>query len=250
MTTIKNAAQIAKMREAGHLLEDILQRVCDAVKPGITTKELDQLADTLIRDAGAIPSFFGYQGFPASLCTSVDDAVVHGIPDDKPLREGAIIGLDCGLILDGWHADMARTVPVGKAEEEVMRLVEVTKQCFFDALAVCVEGNRLGDIGHAVQARAESNGYSVVRELCGHGIGRNMHESPEVPNAGMQGHGARLHKGMTIAIEPMINLGSMAVRINGWDVRTKDGKQSAHYENTVLITSGKPEVLTMKTLEA
>lgn len=250
MIGLRNADQVAKMRAAGHLLEDIMAEVCAAVKPGVTTKHLDRIADNLIRGAGAIPSFYGYHGFPASLCTSVDDAVVHGIPNDAPLCEGSIVGIDCGLILDGWHADMARTVAVGRINPEAVRLMEVTRRCFFEALAVCTEGNRLGDIGYAVQACAESAGYSVVRALCGHGIGREMHEEPEVANVGIPGRGLRLRKGMTIAIEPMINAGGFDVHINDWDVKTADGKLSAHYENTILITSGAPEVLTMKALEA
>lgn len=250
MITIKSEDQIMKMRNAGYLLEDIIEEICAAVKPGITTNQLDKIADHLIRQAGAIPSFHGYNGFPASLCTSVDDAVVHGIPDDMPLLEGSIVGIDCGLILEGWQADMARTVPVGQVHPEAMRLIETAKLCFFKALEVCVEGMRLGDIGHAVQTVAESAGFSVVRQMCGHGIGRDMHEDPQVDNVGIPGRGLRLRRGMTLAIEPMINVGDFEVAIDGWDVRTMDGQLSAHYENTVLITAGQPEVLTMKTLEA
>lgn len=249
MITLKNVDQVSKMRAAGHLLEDVVEVVCAAVKPGVTTKQLDELADQLIRRVGAVPSFYKYQGFPASLCTSVDDAVVHGIPNDIPLREGQIVGIDCGLILDGWQADMARTVAVGAVPEDTARLMEVTRRCFFEALAQCKEGKRLGDIGHAVQSYAEAQGFSVVRALCGHGIGREMHEDPEVPNYGAAGYGLRLKAGMTIAIEPMINMGGFGVVMNGWDVRTKDGFPSAHYENTVLITNGEPEILTMKSME-
>ena len=249
MITLKNAGQIAKMRIAGHLLEDVLEAVCAAVEPGVTTSHLNHIADQMIRKAGAVPSFYGYQGFPASLCTSVNDVVVHGIPDDKPVKEGSIIGLDCGLVLDGWQADMARTVVAGKISPEAKRLMEVTERCFFEALAQCRADNRLGDIGHAVQVCAESAGFSVVRALCGHGIGREMHEDPEVSNFGQPGRGIRLRPGMTIAIEPMINQGAYQVRINGWDIRTQDGSLSAHYENTVLITNGDPEVLTMKAVE-
>ena len=246
MITIKTDEQVAKMRKAGHLLSEIIQEVCAAVKPGITTRQLNDFADHLIRKAGAVPSFYHYNGFPASLCTSVDGAVVHGIPNDERLLEGSIVGIDCGLILDGWHADMGRTMPVGRVSLDAMRLIEITKQCFFDALAVCTEGKRLGDIGHVVQSLAESSGYSVVRAFCGHGIGRDMHEDPQVDNVGVQGRGIRLKSGMTLAIEPMINAGGFEVLINGWDVRTADGKLSAYYENTVLITDGAPEVLTMK----
>ncbi len=234
------------MRAAGHLLEAVLDEVVKAVAPGITTAHLNRLADRLIRKAGAIPSFYNYHGFPASLCTSVNDAVVHGIPDEKPLAEGSIVGLDIGLILDGWQADMARTVPVGVVSDEAERLIRVTERCFWDAFAMCREGNRIGDISHAVQSLAESEGFSVVRALCGHGIGRAMHEDPEVANYGEAGRGIRLRQGMALAIEPMINVGGFDVNMDGWDVRTADGSLSAHYENTVLITAGEPEVLTMK----
>lgn len=246
MITLKNVDQVARMRKAGHLLEEVLQAVCAAVAPGVTTKQLSELADRLIRKAGAVPSFLGYQGFPDALCTSVDKVVVHGIPNDQPLREGSIVGLDCGLILDGWQSDMARTMPVGEVSAEAKRLMEVTKRCFFEALKVCRTGYRLGDIGHAVQQCAEAEGFSVVRALCGHGIGREMHEAPEVNNFGSPGHGLRLRQGMTLAIEPMINAGGYEVVIDGWDAYTRDGSLSAHYENTVLITNGAPEVLSMK----
>lgn len=246
MILLKNAEQAEKMRKAGHLLEEIVEQVCAAVTPGVTTRQLDRLADRLIRDAGATPSFYGYHGFPASLCTSVNDVVVHGIPSDDPLEEGSIIGLDCGLVLDGWQADMARTVGVGRISTEAARLIETAEQCFFKALAECKPGNRLGDIGHTVQVCAESAGYSVVREMCGHGIGREMHEDPEVLNFGEAGHGYRLRPGMTLAIEPMINMGGKEIQMDGWDVRVKDGSLSAHYENTVLITAEGPEILTIK----
>lgn len=246
MITLKNVDQIAKMRKAGHALEAVVEEVCAAVKPGVTTKHLSQMADKLIRKAGGVPSFLGYQGFPDSLCTSVGKVVVHGIPNDKPLKEGEIVGLDCGLVLDGWQSDMARTVAVGQVSKEAQKLMDVTRQCFFEALKVCRMGNRLGDIGHAVQSYAEGRGYGVVRALCGHGIGREMHEEPEVSNVGTPGRGMRLRPGMTIAIEPMINIGTWDVVVDGWDVFTRDGTLSAHYENTVLITTSDPEVLTMK----
>lgn len=249
MISLKNVEQAAKMRVAGHVLADVVDALCAAVEPGVTTKHLSQLADRLIRKAGAVPSFLGYQGFPDALCTSVDKAVVHGIPNNHPLQEGSIVGLDCGLILDGWQSDMARTVPVGTITPEAQRLIDVTRQCFFEALKVCRSGNRLGDIGHAVQAYAEEHGYSVVRPLCGHGIGRAMHEDPEVPNYGEPGRGLRLRPGMVLAIEPMINAGKHDVVMDGWDVYTVDGKMSAHYENTVLITTGDPEVLTIRPAE-
>lgn len=248
MITLKNPDQVAKMRSAGHLLEEVLEQVCEAVEPGVTTRHLSKLAERLIKKAGAKPSFLGYKGFPEALCTSVDKVVVHGIPNDQPLLEGSIVGLDCGLILGEWQSDMARTVGVGKVSSEAQRLMDVTRQCFFEALAVCKPGYRLGDIGHAVQSHAEKNGYSVVRALCGHGIGRAMHEDPEVYNFGKPEHGMRLREGMTIAIEPMINMGDWYVHIDGWDAFTEDGSLSAHYENTVLITKGEPEVLTIKSM--
>lgn len=246
MITLKNPDQIAMMRKAGHLLEEVLAEVCAAAKPGVTTRQLDELAERLIRKVGATPSFLGYHGFPASLCTSINDAVVHGIPDDRPLTDGSIVGLDIGLVLGGWQADMARTVAIGEVTDEAARLIEVTERCFWKALAVCRAGNRLGDIGHAVQSCAEAAGFSVVRAMCGHGIGRAMHEDPEVANYGEAGRGVRLRPGMTLAIEPMINAGGYDVHIQDWDVRTADRSLSAHYENTVLITTGAPEVLTMK----
>lgn len=246
MISLKNAEQAAKMRAAGHLLDEVLTQVCAAVKPGVTTKQLDQLAERLIRQAGAKPSFLGYSGFPASLCTSVDQVVVHGIPDNKPLQEGSIVGLDCGLILDGWQSDMARTVFVGEVSEDAKRLVKITEQSFFEGLAYCKPGYRLGDVSNAIQRYVENAGYSVVRSLCGHGIGRAMHEDPEVPNYGEAGHGVRLRPGMTLAIEPMVNAGTWEVDIDGWYVATEDGSLSAHYENTILITAGEPEILSMR----
>ena len=246
MITLKNAEQIAKMREAGHLLNEVLMEVCKAVEPGVTTKHLDHIAERLIRQAGARPSFLGYEGYPASLCTSVDDVVVHGIPDDKPLKEGSIVGLDIGLILNGWQSDMARTVCVGNVSAETRRLVDVTKQSFFKGLAFCKPGYRLGDVGNAIQRYAEGEGYSVVRALCGHGIGREMHEDPEVPNFGRAGRGPRLCQGMTIAIEPMVNTNSPdnITLKDGWTVVTTDGSLSAHFENTIAITDGAPIILT------
>lgn len=245
MITLKNTEQAAKMRAAGHLLQKAMLEVVQAAQVGVTTAQLDAIFEKFVRKHGAIPSFLGYEGYPASLCTSVDSVVVHGIPDHKPLREGSIVGLDGGLILDGWQADMARTVAIGTISAEAQHLMDVTKRCFYEALKVCRNGNRMGDIGHAVQQCAEAEGYSVVRSLCGHGIGREMHEDPEVANYGEPGRGLRLRTGMTLAIEPMINAGTWEVNMNGWHVVTRDGSLSAHYENTVLITGGEPEILTM-----
>ena len=246
MITIKNAAQIEKMREAGAMLHEVLTQLRGRIEPGVTTHELDQFAEKLIRSFGAIPSFLHYQGYPASICASVDSQVVHGIPSKKTvLKEGQIISVDCGLILDGWQWDSAFTAPVGQVSAQAQRLMDVTQESFFEALKVAREGNRISDIGHAVQQYVEARGFSTVRALCGHGIGREMHEDPQVPNYGIPGHGMRLRRGMTICIEPMIAAGDYHVKTlrDGWTVVTADGSLCSHYENTVLITDGEPELL-------
>ncbi len=245
MITLKNEAQIAKMREAGALLEKVLKVLRASIAPGVTTLELDALAEQMIRDAGAIPSFKGFDGFPASICASPDDQVVHGIPNGTPLRDGQILSVDCGVILDGWQSDSAFTAPVGEVPKEVRDLVRVTEECFWVGIEKAREGNRLGDIGFAIQQHAEAHGYGVVRDLCGHGIGREMHEDPSVPNYGEPGRGIRLKAGMTLAIEPMIALGTWRVfrADDGWTVITRDRKPCAHYEHTIAITGGAPEIL-------
>lgn len=246
MITIKNSAQIAKMREAGAMLHEVLTQLRGKIQPGVTTHELDAFAEKLIRSFGAIPSFLNYEGYPASICASVDSQVVHGIPSKKTvLKEGQIISVDCGLILDGWQSDSAFTAPVGRISEEAQRLIDVTEESFFEALKVAREGNRISDIGHAVQQYVEDRGFSTVRALCGHGIGREMHEDPQVPNYGIPGHGVRLRRGMTICIEPMIAAGDYHVRTlrDGWTVVTTDGSLCSHYEHTILITDGEPELL-------
>lgn len=248
MITIKNSAQIEKMRKAGAMLHDVLMQVKQRVVPGVTTKELDHFAEKLIRSYGATPSFLNYEGYPASICTSVDSQVVHGIPSQHTvLREGQILSIDAGLILDGWQSDSALTVGVGKISEEAQRLIDVTEQSFFAALEVTREGNRISDIGHAVQTYVEERGFSTVRALCGHGIGREMHEDPSVPNYGEPGHGVRLRKGMTICIEPMIAVGDYRVKTlrDGWTVVTCDGSLCSHYEHTIVITDGAPELLSL-----
>ena len=247
MISIKNPSQIAKMREAGALLHEVLTQLRTRVEPGVTTKELDHFAEQLIRRHGAIPSFLHYEGYPASICTSIDEQVVHAIPGNTVLQEGSILSIDGGLILDGWQADSAFTVGVGAISPEAQRLIEVTEQSFFEGIAMAREGNRISDIGHAVQAYVEAHGFSAVRALCGHGIGRDMHEDPEVPNYGIPGHGVRLRAGMTIAVEPMIAAGHWAVRTlkDGWTVVTADGSLCAHYEHTIAITGGEPEILTL-----
>ena len=246
MISIKNSAQIQKMREAGAMLHEVHTQLRGKIEPGITTYELDQFAEKLIRSFGAVPSFLNYQGYPATLCTSVDSQVVHGIPSKKTvLKEGQIVSVDCGLILDGWQSDSAITSPVGKISEEAQRLIDVTRESFFAALEVAKEGYRVSDIGHVVQKYVEERGFSTVRALCGHGIGREMHEDPSVPNYGIPGHGVRLRRGMTNCIEPMIAAGDYNVKTlkDGWTVVTSDGSLCSHYEHTVLITDGEPELL-------
>ena len=245
MITIKSAEEIGKMRKAGALLHEVLDQLKTMIEPGVTTAHLDQEAERLIRGAGAIPSFKGYEGFPASICASVNDEVVHGFPTDKPLKEGSIVSIDCGLILDGWQSNSAFTAPVGKIDEEIARLIRVTEECFWLGAKQVREGNRLGDVSHAVQEHAEKNGYGVIRDLCGHGIGREMHEDPNVPNFGPAGRGVRLKPGMVIAIEPMIARGRWPIYVddNGWTVITRDHSWCSHYEHTVAVTTGEPEIL-------
>jgi len=245
MITVKTPEQIQKMREAGKIVAGVLEELEKHVKPGISTLELDKIAHDYIIKHGAKPSFLHYHGFPASICSSVDDVVVHGIPKKTQiLKEGQIVGIDVGAVKDGYHGDAARTFLVGNVSEDKKKLVEVTKQCFFEAIKDLKEGSRIGDIGARVQRYAEKHGYSVVRILVGHGIGTQMHEDPDVPNYGTEGTGIKLKAGMTIAIEPMINMGTYEVKLNGWDARTVDGLPSAHYENTVLICSDGVEILT------
>ena len=245
MITIKNESQIEKMRKAGALLHEVLGLVREEIEPGVTTQHLDQLAEKLIRERGAIPSSKGYNGFTYSICASVDDQVVHGFPNKEKLRKGQLLSVDCTCILDGWQSDSAFSVVVGGGNPEAQRLVEATERCFWLGAQQAVAGNHLGDIGYAVQAYAESLGYGVIRDLCGHGIGTEMHEDPNVPNYGRPHRGVRLQKGMTITIEPMIAMGTWKVyqEDDGWTIVTRDGKPCSHYEHTLLITDGEPELL-------
>ncbi len=248
MITVKTDSEIAKMRIANGIVRDVLLLLGEHVKEGVSTAYLDKIAREFIEKQGATPTFLGYNGFPASICASVDDVVVHGIPSKHTiLKEGQIVGLDVGAFIHGYNGDAARTFAVGKISPEKQRLIDTTRECFFKGVGVMKDGVRLGDLSHAIQEHAESNGYSVVRELVGHGIGQAMHEDPSVPNYGPAGHGIRMHANMTIAVEPMINMGAKEVYTarDGWTVRTVDGKPSAHYENTILITQEGIEILSL-----
>ncbi len=248
MITIKTDADIAHMRESGKITKDVLELIGQSIKVGMSTKELDRIAYNYIMSCGATPSFLGYSGFPASICSSIDEMVVHGIPsDDVIIKNGQIVSIDVGVIYNGWQGDAARTFMVGDVSEEKKKLVKVTEECFFKAVEHLKDGTPLGDIGYYVQSHAEANGYSVVRALVGHGIGRQMHEDPSVPNYGKKGTGIRLKKGMALAIEPMINMGTYQVDFlsDGWSVVTRDRLPSAHYENTVVITDNGVEILTL-----
>lgn len=249
MISVKTPAQIALMRKANQIVRDTLNLLREHTKPGVSTYELNKLAHEYIISQGAVPSFLNYNGFPASICVSVDSEVVHGIPSRKKvLHEGQIVSYDCGAIYKGWHGDAARTVGVGYITPECQQLIDVTEQCFFKGVNSIKAGvTRLGDLGHVIQSYAESFGYGVVRELVGHGIGRNMHEDPEVPNFGIPGHGMRLSAGMTIAVEPMITMGTERVdwMDDGWTVKTRDRKPAAHYENTIAISDDGIEILSL-----
>lgn len=244
----KSKTEIEKMRAAGLIVAQVLNRLSEIVEPGITTRDLDREAEKMIQGAGAYPTFKGYHGYPASICTSINDEVVHGIPSNRKLREGDIVGIDCGATLEGYVGDSAITVPVGHTiHDDVWKLIRATRRSLFAAIEQCQVGNRLGDVCHAVQAYVEPLGYSVVRNYCGHGIGRAMHEEPQVPNYGKPGTGPVLREGWVLAIEPMINLGHQDVKVlsDGWTVITMDGRPSAHFEHTVAITSEGPQILTL-----
>ena len=245
MILIKTAEEIALLRASNLLVSRTLAEVGKAVKPGVTTLALDKIAEAYLRDNGGIPGFLGYNGFPATLCTSVNDEVVHGIPSERELNEGDILSVDCGVKLQGYFGDSAYTLAVGETNEEYRSLMKHTRESLFRGIEVAVSGNRLGDIGYAIQNHAENAGYSVVREMVGHGLGQHLHEEPEVPNYGRRGSGIKLKEGMVICIEPMINMGTRYIKQDkdGWTIRTTDGKPSAHFELAVAITKGEADVL-------
>ena len=248
MVTVKTAEEIGLMRKANQIVRDSLSLIEEKIKPGMTTKQLDKIVYDYITGCDATPSFLGYEGYPASACISIDEEVVHGIPSDKRyIEEGQIVSVDIGSVYKGYNGDAARTFAVGKVSEEKQKLIDVTERSFFEGVKILKDGVRLGDLGHAIQSYVEANGFSVVRALVGHGIGTDMHEDPEVPNYGKAGHGLRLRKNMTIAVEPMVNAGTYDVRMldDGWTVVTADGKPSAHYENTLAITEDGVEILSL-----
>ena len=246
MITIKSPREIEAMRLAGRITAAARAYAGEMVKPGVTTQEIDKAVRQFIKQQGAVPSFLNYNGFPGSCCISVNDEVIHGIPGKRVLKEGDIVSIDVGAYIGGYHGDCAATFACGEISDEAKRLIEVTEQSFYEGLRYAKEGCRVSDISAAVQRYVEKEGFSIVREYVGHGIGRNLHEAPEVPNYGEPGRGPRLLRGMTLAVEPMVNAGTAAIQnmSDGWTVKTKDGKYSAHYENTILITEGDPELLT------
>ena len=246
MITLKSEKEIALMRRAGKITAAARALARDMVKPGVTTQQIDKAVFEFIKSQGAVPSFLNYHGYPGSACISVNDEVIHGIPGKRVLKEGDIVSVDVGAYIGGFHGDCAGTYPCGQVADEAMDLIRVTQQSFFEGIRYAREGHRLGDISAAIQSYVESHGYSIVREYVGHGIGRTLHEAPEVPNFGTAGRGTRLLRGMTLAVEPMVNAGGAAIlnMADGWTVKTADGKYSAHYENTILITDGEPELLT------
>ncbi len=247
MISIKSGSEINKMRASGKIVAGTFKELEKHITAGITTKELDKIAYDYILSQGARPSFLNYHGFPGSICASLNDVVIHGIPDKTKLKDGDIISIDIGAVLDGYHTDAARTYTVGEVSDEAKRLIEATRQSFFEGIKYARHGERLFSISATVQDYIESNGYSIVRGYCGHGVGRELHEDPEIPNYGNFGHGIRLCKGMTLAIEPMVNQGRYETKVlsDGWTVKTKDGSLAAHYENTILVTDAEPEILTL-----
>ncbi len=248
MIFLKSSRELEAIRRSGKITASVLTELMAAARPGVTTKQLDELAERRIREQGGVPTFLGYRGYTASICTSVNDEVVHGIPGDRALRDGDLLSIDIGTTLDGFVSDSAVTVPVGSVSAEARRLMDVTQESLMAGIAAMQVGNRIGDIGAAVSAVAEGNGYGVVRELVGHGVGRDMHEDPQVPNFGSAGTGTELRRGLVLAIEPMITQGDYAVEIlkDGWTVVTADGKLAAHFEHTIAVTDEGPRILTLR----
>lgn len=246
MITCKSDKELTYMRDAGRIVALTHQELAKAVRPGVTTKELDNIAESFIRKEGAVPAFKGYHGFPATICASINEEVVHGIPSVRQLNNGDIISIDIGAIIDGFFGDAAVTLPVGDVTEEAMRLLKVTEESLSIGIQQALEGNRLTDISHAIQSHVESHGMAVVKDYVGHGIGSSMHEEPQIPNFGRPGRGPRLKSGMTLAIEPMVNLGTWEVKTleDNWTVVTQDRSLSAHFEHTIAITDKGPEILT------
>jgi len=247
MIAIKNERELVLMRQACKITAAARALAGEMVRPGVSTKQIDKAVHDFIVSQGAKPSFLHYNGYPASACISVNETVIHGIPDGRVLKEGDIVSVDVGALYKGFHGDCAATFPCGAISAQAQKLIDVTKQSFFEGICFAKRGHRVSDISHAIQTYVESNGFSVVRSFVGHGVGAQLHEEPEVPNFGAAGRGPRMIPGMTLAIEPMVNAGTHEVRIlrDGWTVVTTDGKLSAHYENTVLITDGEPEILTV-----
>jgi methionyl aminopeptidase len=245
--TRKTEEEIERMRRAGVIVAETLRRLAEAVRPGVTTEDLDRIAEREITGRGAIPSFKGYRGFPATICTSINGEIVHGIPGDRRIKEGDLVKIDCGAIVEGFHGDAAVTIVVGEPSPEAVKLVETTERALLAGIQECRPGRRVGDIGHAVQTVAEGAGFSVVREYVGHGIGRSLHEEPPVPNWGQPGRGLPLEEGLVLAVEPMVNVGGPETKLlaDGWTVVTKDGSLSAHFEHTIAVTSDGPVVLTI-----
>jgi methionyl aminopeptidase len=242
---LKTTGEIDLMDQANRIVHGVLEGIAEHIRPGVTTRELDSFAERRIRDAGAVPAFLNYRGFPATLCTSINDVIVHGIPDETPLVEGYIIGVDCGVLYKGYYGDAARTFAIGSVSDEAERLMTVTRESLEFAVEQARPGNHLSDIGYAVQSHVEKHGFSVVREFVGHGIGAALHEDPQVPNFGIPGKGPRLEPGLVIAIEPMVNAGGAGIRVDsdGWTARTEDGELSAHFEYSVAVTESGARIL-------
>ncbi len=245
MSVLKNDEEIEKLRQSNMLVSKTLAELAKHIEEGVTTLMLDKIAEEFIRDHGAEPGFKGYNGFPGTLCTSLNSEVVHGIPSERTLVNGDILSIDCGVILNGYYGDTAFTFSVGEINGKVRDLLRVTHECLMRGISNAIEGNRLGDISYAIQSHAENNGFSVVRELVGHGLGKKLHEEPEVPNFGKRGSGMKLKSGLVICIEPMINIGKRNIfqKTDGWTIRTRDGEPSAHYELAIVVQKGKPDIL-------